>query len=126
MRTIKRRYTGNLVAFGKRYNPFNAAQWSRNVAQIIARLKRLHNGILPARTGQCVVLNGKVLADLPLPIAGLMSTSPAADVAARIEALKTAARQTGSTLSDPFATLSFLALPVIPALKLTDRGLFAL
>ena len=76
--------------------------------------------------GQCVVLNGKVLADLPLPIAGLMSASPAADVAARIEALKTAARQTGSTLSDPFATLSFLALPVIPALKLTDRGLFAL
>ena len=75
--------------------------------------------------GQCVVLNGKVLADLPLPIAGLMSASPAADVAARIEALKTAARQTGSMLSDPFATLSFLALPVIPALKLTDRGLFA-
>ena len=75
--------------------------------------------------GQCVVLNGKVLADLPLPIAGLMSASPAADVAARIEALKTAARQTGTALSDPFATLSFLALPVIPALKLTDRGLFA-
>ena len=74
---------------------------------------------------QCVVLNGKVLADLPLPIAGLMSASPAADVAARIEALKTTARQTGATLSDPFATLSFLALPVIPALKLTDRGLFA-
>ena len=39
---------------------------------------------------------------------------------------KIAARQTGSMLSDPFATLSFLALPVIPALKLTDRGLFAL
>lgn len=76
--------------------------------------------------GLCVVMDGKILADLPLPIAGLMSASPAADVAARIEALKTAARQTGSTLSDPFATLSFLALPVIPALKLTDRGLFAL
>ena len=76
--------------------------------------------------GQCVVLNGKILADLPLPIAGLMSASPAADVATRIETLKTAARQTGCTLSDPFATLSFLALPVIPALKLTDRGLFAL
>ena len=55
-----------------------------------------------------------------------MSESPAADVAARIESLKTAARRTGSTLSDPFATLSFLALPAIPALKLTDRGLFAL
>ena len=45
--TIKRRYTGDLVAFGKRYNPFDAAQWSRNVAQIIARLKRHHNGLLP-------------------------------------------------------------------------------
>ena len=75
--------------------------------------------------GQCVVLNGTVLADLPLPVAGLMSADPAADVAARIEALETAARRTGSTLADPFATLSFLALPVIPALKLTDRGLFA-
>ena len=75
--------------------------------------------------GQCVVRNGKIVADLPLPIAGLMSTRPAAEVAARIEALNAAARRTGSTLSDPFATLSFLALPVIPALKLTDRGLFA-
>ena len=74
--------------------------------------------------GQCVVLDGKVLADLPLPIAGLMSARPAADVAAQIRALNAAARQTGCTLSDPFATLSFLALPVIPALKLTDQGLF--
>ena len=73
--------------------------------------------------GQCVALNGKVLADLPLPIAGLMSAQPAADVSAKSAALKSAARQTGCTLTDPFATLSFLALPVIPALKLTDRGL---
>ena len=75
--------------------------------------------------GQCVVLNGEVRADLPLPIAGLMSARPAEDVAARTRALNAAARQTGCTLSDPFATLSFLALPVIPALKLTDQGLFA-
>ena len=46
--TIKRRYTGDLVAFGKRYNPLNAAKWLRNVTQIIARLKRLHNGKLPS------------------------------------------------------------------------------
>ena len=75
--------------------------------------------------GQCVIFNGKVLADLPLPIAGLMSARSAADVATRIRALNAAARQTGCTLTDPFATLSFLALPVIPALKLTDQGLFA-
>ena len=75
--------------------------------------------------GQCVVLDGKVVADLPLPIAGLMSMRSAAEVAAQIGTLNAAARRTGSTLADPFATLSFLALPVIPALKLTDRGLFA-
>ena len=74
--------------------------------------------------GQCVVLDGTVVADLPLPIAGLMSARPAAEVAARASALKAAARRTGCTLADPFATLSFLALPVIPAIKLTDRGLF--
>ena len=76
--------------------------------------------------GQCVVRNGKVVADLPLPIAGLMSARPAAEIAARTGTLNAAARRTGCTLADPFATLSFLALPVIPALKLTDRGLFAL
>ena len=75
--------------------------------------------------GQCVVLDGKILADLPLPIAGLMSARPAAEVAADIAALNAAARQTGCTLTDPFATLSFLALPVIPSLKLTDQGIFA-
>ena len=46
--TIRRHYTGDLVAFGKRYNPLNAAQWTRNVIRIISRLKRRHNGILPA------------------------------------------------------------------------------
>ena len=45
--TIKKRYTGDLRAFGKRYNPHHAAEWSSNVARIIARLKRQHNGILP-------------------------------------------------------------------------------
>ena len=47
--TIKRRYTGDLVAFGRRYNPLNAARWSENVARIIVCLKRQHRGILPAR-----------------------------------------------------------------------------
>ena len=45
--TIKKRYTGNLAAFGKRYNPYHAATWTQNVATVIARLKRQHNGILP-------------------------------------------------------------------------------
>lgn len=75
--------------------------------------------------GQCVVLDGTVIADLPLPVAGLMSREPAETVSLKFSGLKDATRQTGCTLADPFATLSFLALPVIPALKLTDRGLFA-
>ena len=45
--TIKKRYTGDLAAFGKRYNPYHAASWTRNVSAIIARLKRRHNGALP-------------------------------------------------------------------------------
>ena len=57
---------------------------------------------------------------------GLISRTKDGLYRLRIEALKAAARQTGSALADPFATLSFLALPVILSLKLTDRGLFAL
>ena len=45
--TIKRRYTGDLATFGKRYNPYHAATWTQNVAAIIVRLKRHHNGVLP-------------------------------------------------------------------------------
>ena len=45
--TIRKRYAGNLQAFGRRYNPYHATAWARNVAAIIVRLKRLHNGILP-------------------------------------------------------------------------------
>ena len=45
--TIKKRYTGDLRAFGWRYNPYHAEAWTRDVAAIISRLKRLHNGVLP-------------------------------------------------------------------------------
>ena len=45
--TIKKRYTGELYDFAKRYNPYHAEAWTRNVAAIIVRLKRLHNGRLP-------------------------------------------------------------------------------
>ena len=45
--TIKKRYTGDLYDFAKRYNPYHAAAWTRNVAAVITRLKRLHDGVLP-------------------------------------------------------------------------------
>jgi adenine deaminase len=73
--------------------------------------------------GQVALVDGKVRAACPLPIAGLMSDRPLEEVRDQVEALTTAAHSLGSTLSDPLMTMSFLALPVIPALKLTDRGL---
>ena len=45
--TIKKRYTGDLFAFARRYNPLHATRWMQNVSAIIARLKRLHKGVLP-------------------------------------------------------------------------------
>ncbi len=61
---------------------------------------------------------------LPLEVGGIVSTKDARDVANRVELLKKKARELGSTLADPFGTLSFMALEVIPHLKLTDKGLF--
>jgi len=73
--------------------------------------------------GQVVVAGGEVQAALPLPIAGLMSDRRLEEVARLGRELVRAAHGLGCILPDPFMTLSFLALPVIPALKLTDRGL---
>lgn len=73
--------------------------------------------------GGLVAVAGREVATLPLPVAGLMSDQPIAQVAERFRALLRMARRMGSRLEDPFQTLSFLALSVIPELKLTDRGL---
>jgi len=73
--------------------------------------------------GLAVVAEGRVLADLPLPVAGLLSTLPLEEVAQAHARLREAYRTLGGTLADPFMILSFLSLEVIPALKLTDLGL---
>jgi adenine deaminase len=73
--------------------------------------------------GQVAVASGKVLAACQLPIAGLMSDRPLKEVRDQVAALTRVAHELGCTLPDPLMTLSFLALPVIPALKLTDKGL---
>jgi len=75
------------------------------------------------RGGLAVVAEGRVLASLPLPIAGLMSERPFEEVNEGLKVLLDAAHDLGSELHDPFMALSFLALPVIPSLKLTDKGL---
>jgi adenine deaminase len=73
--------------------------------------------------GQVAVANGKVKAELALPIAGLVSDRPLDEVIQRIAELNAAARALGCDLEAPFMTLSFLSLSPIPELKLTDQGL---
>jgi adenine deaminase len=80
------------------------------------RLGQIEGGFVVTRDGQ-------VLAELALPVAGLMSLEPFEVVRDRLTALRAAARTLGVTLEEPFLQLAFLALPVIPALKITDRGL---
>ena len=73
--------------------------------------------------GLAVAAGGRAAATLALPVAGLMSADPAADVAQGLARVTAAARDLGAVPAHPFMALSFLALPVIPALRLTDRGL---
>ena len=73
--------------------------------------------------GFVVVEGGKVLAELALPVAGLMSLAPFEEVHEGLLALRAAARGLGVVLEEPFLQLAFLALPVIPHLKITDMGL---
>ncbi len=81
------------------------------------------NQLMESQGGVNVVSNGDVHA-LPLPLAGLMSTEPAEIVAAQYAKLDLLAKELGSKLDAPFMTLSFMALLVIPHLKLSDKGLF--
>jgi len=73
--------------------------------------------------GFVVVKDGKVLAELALPVAGLMSLEPFEVVHEALEHLRAAAVSLGVVLEEPFLQLAFLALPVIPHLKITDRGM---
>ena len=74
--------------------------------------------------GQVTVLDGRVLAELPLPIGGLMSDRPAHVTAAGITSVtESARRHLGVTATAPFMQLSFLGLSVIPQLRITDKGL---
>lgn len=78
------------------------------------------------RGGLAVVQDGEILAELPLPIAGLMTDRDSSFIHARLSQLNHALMTIGCSMEfNPFLTLSFLALPVIPELKLTDKGLFS-
>lgn len=73
--------------------------------------------------GMVVARDGKVLAILPLPIAGLMSDEPVEEVQANVDRLAQAWKDLGCKLSSPFMTMALLSLPVIPELRITNRGL---
>jgi adenine deaminase len=86
------------------------------MAFAVTRLAELGGGIV-------AVAGGDVLAECPLPVAGLLSDAPLAEVIAQSRACNDAAHALGWTGATPFLTMSFLALSVIPHLKITDRGL---
>ncbi|MDR3473856.1 MAG: adenine deaminase [Devosia sp.] len=88
-----------------------------DMALAVNRIRELQGGFV-------VVADGRVIGELPLPIAGLMSDDPFETVSNRLYSLRDTARGLGCTLPEPFLQVAFLALPVIPHLKLTDRGLF--
>jgi adenine deaminase len=87
-----------------------------DMARAVQRLAELGGGIV-------VIENRGVQAELPLPVAGLLSDAPLAEVVEQSEACIAAAQALGCTFASPFQMLAFLALSVIPKLKITDRGL---
>ena len=97
----------NIVAVGVDYD---------DLALAANRLAGIEGGFV-------VASGGRVLAELALPIAGLMSLEPFETVEEKLRALRAAARELGVVLEEPFLQMAFLALPVIPHLKITDHGM---
>ncbi len=97
----------NIVSVGVDYD---------DMALAVNRLSEIEGGFV-------VVENGEILAELALPVAGLMSLESFETVREALVKLRAAAKSLDVTLTEPFLTLSFLALPVIPHLKITDRGM---
>jgi adenine deaminase len=73
--------------------------------------------------GQVAVAGGQPVADVPCPIGGLLSDRPAEEVAAAVRRMEEVSRSLSVTLPAPFMAMSFLALSVVPELKITDLGL---
>ncbi len=98
------------------HNMIIAGVDDRSIFKAARHLNKLKGGLVYA-------VGDDVLLDLPLPVAGLMSDRDAAFVVARLREFDALFRREGFTNASPLMTLSFMALPVIPSLKLTDRGL---
>jgi adenine deaminase len=98
----------NIIAIGTTDSAIFAA---------VKEIERLGGGLV-------IATDDGALMSLDLPIAGILSGEPLAGVVHRLEEIKRKVRELGTKLDSPFATLSFLTLPVIPELRLTDLGLF--
>ena len=88
----------------------------REIYRAIWRLREIDGGFV-------IVNDGLILEELPLPVAGLMTTLSASEIAEELSMLEEAAVKLGCKIKNPFTALSFLSLPVIPKLKITDLGL---
>ncbi len=97
------------------HNVIAAGVSDSDIVAAVCALRQTGGGMAAALDGQVEIL--------PLPIAGLMSLLPASDVSDRLKVLKSRVKDWGAKLDNPFMALSFLSLPVIPELKLTDLGL---
>ena len=107
------------IASSVGHDSHNLCVVGTNEADMAAAINRLHE----IEGGFAVAEGGKIIAELPLPVAGLMSLQSFEKVRETLIPLRTAAKGLGVTLAEPFLQVAFLPLPVIPHLKLTDMGL---
>ncbi len=119
---------GLVTGFGLKYGALvsSIAHDSHNIIAVGTSDEDIFIGIKEIEKlqgGLAVIAEGKVLGSLALPVGGLLSDEPAEVVVGKLETLEALAKDLGVKLPSPFATLSFLALPVIPELRLTDLGL---
>lgn len=98
------------------HNIIVVGEKSQDRLHAILTLQKMGGGIV-------IVKDGEVLASLALPIAGLMSYDSAENITKNLKHLRNIAKTIGCAIKEPFLQLSFLALPVIPTLKITDCGL---
>ena len=112
---LKRGAIGSSVAHDS-HNLVIVGTNDEDMLETVMAIKKMGGGL-------AVVSGGKVLASLPLPIAGLMTDGSVPQVNHQLETLLQAAKSLGCKLPDPFMTVSFISLPVIPELKITDKGL---
>jgi adenine deaminase len=112
-------FRGGALASSVGHDSHNICVVGDNDADMAAAVNRL----IELQGGFVAVRNGQVAGEIALPLAGLMSLQPFERVADDLRALRRAVRAMGCPLPEPFIQLAFLPLPVIPHLKITDRGL---